>query len=187
MSMVCNGRIKTCKGKKFCFVDATKENLSMIAEEIRTKAKRNGRSKPRQVKCIETGVEYLSIGKCASEIGVTHSKLYYHLQGKTESVNGNHYVLMDTECAECVREMTEIVEKASTYDSLIEKVKLLEESRLACQSYRTQYKENAMKLMDSNMETTEFIETQQKLGDELLTKSKLVQELETEIKNMLNL
>lgn len=187
ISAVCRGDWKTCKGMKFCYIDKVKENLPVIAEEIQVKAKHSGGRKPRQIKCIETGVEYPSITECTKEIGVSTTRLYYHLQGKTENINGNHYVLMDTECAECVREMTEIVDKASTYDSLIEKVKLLEESRLACQSYRTQYKENAIKLMDSNMETTEFIEAQQKLGDELLAKSKLVQELETEIKNMLNL
>ena len=121
ISAVCRGVYETCKGMKFCYVDKAKENLNVIAEEIQTKAKHGGARKARRVKCVETGVEYYSTGQCAKEIGVPQATLYYHLRGKKTSINGKHYVFVDQECAECVREMDPIIEKANAWDNLMAK------------------------------------------------------------------
>ena len=186
ISAACRGKVESCKGKKFCYVDKVKENLPVITEELQTKSGSHSR-KNRHVKCTETGIEYRSITLCAKEIGVSTSKLYYHLQGKTESINGNHYILMDDECAECVREMTEIVEKANEHDELMSKIKLLATYRNDCQSCREQYNKAESEAQDLQGKLLEVRNHQSRLENELLAKSKLVQDLEAEIRNMLNL
>jgi len=187
ISAACRGVYPTCKGMKFCYVDKVKENLPVIAEEIQVKAKHNGGSKPRMVKCVETGIEYPSINDWAREIGVSKTTLYYHLRRKTKGINGNHYVFVEDECAECVKEMAEIIEKANPHAELMSKIELLEDYRRDCQACRDQYSVLESKLQSLKTEMDEILKTQRSMDDELITKSKLVQDLEAEIRNMLNL
>ena len=175
----CKG--KTCKGNKFCFVDKVKENLNVITEEIQTNRNVNTHSTlQRKIKCIETGITYRSICNASKEINIPRTTLYRHLEGRLEDLNGKHYVFVNDECSECVKEMDPIIEKANAYDILMAKKVMIVDLRKEIDVLYAK-RDDAIKMINALKEDLTWI------NDNIRSKVDAIAETEDEIKKELGL
>lgn len=169
---------KTLKGMKFCYVSETKEHLPVIADEIQTNRKGNidqHSTQHRKIKCVETGVVYRSICNASKEINIPRTTLYRHLEGRLENLNGNHYVFVNPECTECVKEMDPIIEKANAYDILMAKKAMIADLRKEIDTLYAK-RDDAIKMINALKEDVTWI------NDNIRSKVDAIAETEDEIK-----